>query len=102
MENGSNIEVSEVFIDYIKCAIDERRHIKKHRPDIQAIYEYVSTNFALKTDLEYVTHTIKSLEEKGIIENRPTKHGDSCFVLSESVKSLYEEERAVDSDGIRF
>ena len=71
------------FTSIIVSGIDNIRNIKCKRPDIDAIYRYVSKNAAANVDRDFIEAIIIGLAKKNIIFNKPTVQGlDSYFIVN--------------------
>ena len=71
------------FTSIIVSAIDNIRDIKCKRPDIDAIYRYVSKNVATNVDRDFIETNIVELVKKNVIFNKPTAQGlDSYFIVN--------------------
>ena len=70
-----------LFTSIIVSAIDNIRNIKCKRPDIDAIYRYVSKNVATNVDRDFIETITVELVKK--IFNGPTAQGlDSYFIVN--------------------
>ena len=62
--------------------------IKKVKTDIQLIYEYVRTNFAVNTDVNHVSTVINLLVDQNTLKMKSTKHRDFYFIVTDNTKDL--------------
>ena len=71
------------FRPIIVSAIDNIRNIKGKRPDIDAIYRYVSKYVATNVDRDFIETIVVELINKDMIFNKPTAQGlDSYFIVN--------------------
>ena len=71
------------FTSIIVSAIDNIRNIKCKRPDIDAIYRYISKNVATNVERNFIETIIVELVKKYIIFNKPIAQGlDSYFIVN--------------------
>ena len=83
MPDASEVSVSNIFIEQIKTAIRNRK-VSNKRPDVKAIYQYVSKHFASNLNENDIVSYIASMVDKNMIVNNATLKGDSCFIVAGS------------------
>ena len=76
----SNVNIDNVFSEYVLKAIQGINIISKLRPDNHIIFYYVVKNFATDVDTSLIDATIQILLSKSLIENRPTNKVDPFFI----------------------
>ena len=60
---------------------------KSKRPDIDAVYRYISKSEATNIDREFIASVLNNLENQNVIYNKPTTQGlHSCFIASHTDK----------------
>ena len=84
MPDGSEVSVSNIFIEQIKTAIRNIRKVSNRRPAVKAIYQYVSKNFASNLNENDIVSYIASMVDKNTIVNNATLKGDSYFIVADS------------------
>ena len=60
---------------------------KSKRPDIDAVYRYISKSEATNIDREFIASVLNNLENQNVIYSKPTTQGlHSCFIASHTDK----------------
>ena len=82
--DASEVSVSNIFIEQIKTAMRSVRKASNRRPDVKAIYQNVSKNFASHLNENDIVSNIASMVVKNIIVNNPTLKDNSYFIVADS------------------
>ena len=80
----AKVSVSNIFIEQINTAIRDIRKVSNRRPDVKAIYQYVSKNLASNLNENDIVSYIASMIVKNIIVSNPTLKSDSYFIVADS------------------
>ena len=79
-ENLSN-DTTDIFKPIVTSAIETIRG-KGKRPDIDAIYRYISNSEATNVDRDFIASVLNNLENQNVIFNKPTTQGYHSYSVA--------------------
>ena len=102
ISNSENTTITE-YEPKIITAIKEIRN-KKMRPDIDAIFDYISRSEASNIDIKTIDSFIQNILKKNVITNKKTPQGlDSFYILAQTpIKQNENEQNQLFTEDTKF